>query len=70
VVVPKEDTVFAAGDEVLVVTSEASEVQVRELLVGEPASPDDGDEGDDGDRHEPEGDGLPEPGEPAEQRLQ
>ncbi len=35
VVVPKEDTVFAAGDEVLVVTSEASEGQVRELLVGE-----------------------------------
>ncbi|HEX4908049.1 MAG TPA: TrkA C-terminal domain-containing protein, partial [Actinomycetes bacterium] len=35
VVVPKEDTVFAAGDEVLVVTSEGSEAQVRELLVGE-----------------------------------
>ena len=35
VVVPKEDTVFAAGDEVLVVTSEGSEGQVRELLVGE-----------------------------------
>jgi Trk K+ transport system NAD-binding subunit len=39
VVVPKEDTVFAAGDEVLVVSSEGSEGQVRELLVGEP-SPD------------------------------
>ena len=37
VVVPKEDTVFAAGDEVLVVTSEGSESQVRGLLVGEPA---------------------------------
>jgi trk system potassium uptake protein len=35
VVVPKEDTVFAAGDEVLVVTSEGSEAQVRELVVGE-----------------------------------
>jgi Trk K+ transport system NAD-binding subunit len=35
VVVPKEDTVFAAGDEVLVVTSEASESQVRELVAGE-----------------------------------
>ncbi len=35
VVVPKEDTVFAVGDEVLVVTSEGSEGQVRELLVGE-----------------------------------
>ncbi len=35
VVVPKEDTVFAAGDEVLVVTSEASESRARELLVGE-----------------------------------
>jgi Trk K+ transport system NAD-binding subunit len=41
VVVPKEDTVFAAGDEVLVVTSEASEAQVRDLLVGEgPDEPD------------------------------
>ena len=41
VVVPKEDTVFAAGDEVLVVTSEGSEGQVRELLVGEaPVEPD------------------------------
>jgi trk system potassium uptake protein TrkA len=35
VVVPKEDTVFAAGDEVLVVTSEGSEDQARELLVSE-----------------------------------
>src|ERR671910_105406 len=35
VVVPKEDTVFAAGDEVLVVASEGSESQVRDLLVGE-----------------------------------
>jgi Trk K+ transport system NAD-binding subunit len=44
VVVPKEDTVFAAGDEVLVVTSEGSESQVRGLLVGEPAeAPDDQD---------------------------
>jgi Trk K+ transport system NAD-binding subunit len=40
VVVPKEDTVFAVGDEVLVVASEGSETQVRELLVGEPAAPD------------------------------
>ena len=31
---PKEDTVFAAGDEVLVV-NEGSEGQVRDLLVGE-----------------------------------
>jgi hypothetical protein len=39
--VPKEDTMFAAGDEVLVVTSEGSEGQVRELLVGEaPVEPD------------------------------
>jgi len=36
VVVPKEDIVFAAGDEVLVVASEGSEGKVRELLVGEP----------------------------------
>jgi hypothetical protein len=42
--VPKEDTVFAAGDEVLVVTSEGSEGQVRGLLVGEPTeAPDDQD---------------------------
>jgi trk system potassium uptake protein len=36
VVVPKEDTVFAAGDEVLAVTSEGSEEVVRAQLVGEP----------------------------------
>jgi NhaP-type Na+/H+ and K+/H+ antiporter len=51
VVVPKEDTVFAAGDEVLVVTSEASEGQVRDLLVGEdqdgPPDQDDEDEDED-----------------------
>jgi trk system potassium uptake protein TrkA len=45
VVVPKEDTVFAAGDEVLVVASEGSEARVRDLLVGEredePAEPED-----------------------------
>jgi trk/ktr system potassium uptake protein len=35
VVVPKEETVFAAGDEVLVVASEGSEGYVREVLVGE-----------------------------------
>jgi trk system potassium uptake protein TrkA len=35
VVVPKEDTVFAAGDEVLAVTSEGSEEVVRAQLVGE-----------------------------------
>ena len=40
VVVPKEDTVFAAGDEVLAVVSEGSEEVVRAQLVGElPASP-------------------------------
>jgi trk system potassium uptake protein TrkA len=46
VVVPKEDTVFAAGDEVLVVTSEGSESEVRELLVGEAqdGTPDEDDE--------------------------
>jgi trk system potassium uptake protein TrkA len=36
VVVPKEDTVFAVGDEVLAVTAEPSERYVREVLVGEP----------------------------------
>jgi trk system potassium uptake protein TrkA len=46
VVVPREDTVFAAGDEVLVVTSEASEARVRERLVGEPVPPGDQAEGD------------------------
>jgi trk system potassium uptake protein len=35
VVVPKEETVFAGGDEVLVVTAEGSESYVREVLVGE-----------------------------------
>jgi trk system potassium uptake protein len=39
VVVPKEDTVLAGGDEVLVVASEGSESQVRELLVGEEQRP-------------------------------
>jgi trk system potassium uptake protein len=36
VVVPKEETVFAVGDEVLVVASDESEGYVREVLVGEP----------------------------------
>ena len=35
VIVPREDTVFAAGDEVLAVTAEGSEGYVRERLVGE-----------------------------------
>jgi trk system potassium uptake protein TrkA len=35
VVVPREDTVFAVGDEVLAVTSEGSEGFVREVLAGE-----------------------------------
>jgi trk system potassium uptake protein len=35
VLVPKEDTMFAAGDEVLAVTSEGSEEVVRAQLVGE-----------------------------------
>ncbi|HEY4729063.1 MAG TPA: TrkA family potassium uptake protein, partial [Actinomycetes bacterium] len=39
VVVPKEDTVLAGGDEVLVVASEGSESQVRELLVAEEQRP-------------------------------
>jgi trk system potassium uptake protein TrkA len=43
VVVPKEDSVFAAGDEVLAVTSEGSEDVVRAQLVGEqPSSQGDG----------------------------
>jgi trk system potassium uptake protein len=43
VVVPKEDSVFAAGDEVLAVTSEGSEEVVRAQLVGEqPSSRGDG----------------------------
>jgi TrkA-C domain len=45
VVVPKEDTVFAAGDEVLVLTSESSESQVRGLLVGQPEPGEGDDEG-------------------------
>jgi trk system potassium uptake protein TrkA len=49
VVVPKEDTVFAVGDEVLAVASASSEDYVRKVLVGdtrprepdeEPAQPD------------------------------
>jgi trk system potassium uptake protein len=60
VVVPKEDTVFAAGDEVLVVTSEGSEGQVRELLVGEaPLEPDEGGEA----SEDEEAAGEPEPAE-------
>jgi Trk K+ transport system NAD-binding subunit len=60
VVVPKEDTVFAAGDEVLVVTSEASEGQVRELLVSEaPVEPDEDDEA----SEDEEAAGEPEPAE-------
>jgi NhaP-type Na+/H+ and K+/H+ antiporter len=59
VVVPKEDTVFAAGDEVLVVASEGSESQVRELLVAE-----DEPEVDEPDEHEPDEDATePEPAE-------
>jgi trk system potassium uptake protein len=43
VVVPKEDSVFAVGDEVLAVTSEGSEELVRSQLVGEqPSNPGDG----------------------------
>jgi hypothetical protein len=57
--------VFAVGDEVLVVTSEASEGQVREVLVGEPD-----DASEDGDEPADEDEGEPEPAEPAEQRLQ
>jgi len=40
VVVPKEETMFAVGDEVLVVASEGTEGYVRGLLVGEPPEPD------------------------------
>jgi NhaP-type Na+/H+ and K+/H+ antiporter len=55
VVVPKEDTVFAAGDEVLVVTSEGSEGRVRELLVGEaPDEPGEDDEPDEDDEEHPQ----------------
>jgi len=39
VVVPKEETVFASGDEVLVVASEGSEAYAREVLVGEAQRP-------------------------------
>jgi trk system potassium uptake protein TrkA len=39
VIVPKEDTVFAAGDEVLAVTSEGSEDYLRAQLVGERSVP-------------------------------
>jgi trk system potassium uptake protein len=39
VVVPKEETVFAGGDEVLVVASEGSEAYAREVLVGEAQRP-------------------------------
>jgi trk system potassium uptake protein TrkA len=39
VVVPKEDTVLAAADEVLVVATEGREGPVRELLVGEEQQP-------------------------------
>jgi trk system potassium uptake protein len=60
VVVPKEDTVFAAGDEVLVVTSEGSERQVRETLVGEPEAPP-------ADEDEDAPEGEPEPAEPRSQ---
>jgi trk system potassium uptake protein TrkA len=66
VVVPKEDTVFAAGDEVLVVTSEASERQVRETLVGEPEEPP-ADEAETETEGEAGAEGEPEP---APQRLQ
>jgi trk system potassium uptake protein TrkA len=66
VVVPKEDTVFAVGDEVLVVTSESSESQVREALVSEPDDTPHEDEPD----HEADGEEQPEPAEPVEQRLQ
>jgi hypothetical protein len=37
--VPKEETVFAVGDEVLVVASEGSEGYAREVLVGEARPP-------------------------------
>jgi hypothetical protein len=56
-VVPKEDTVFAAGDEVLVVASEGSEGQVRELLVGE-AQYEEEEEGEEGEETEPAERGL------------
>jgi trk system potassium uptake protein TrkA len=62
VVVPKEDTVFAAGDEVLVVTSEGSESQAREaLVVGEP--PEEPPDDDEGEGDEDAGAGEPAPAE-------
>jgi trk system potassium uptake protein len=56
VVVPKEETVFAGGDEVLVVAAEGSESYVREVLVGE-APPAEGPPAEEG-----------QPAEPADQR--
>ena len=56
VVVPKEETVFAGGDEVLVVAAEGSESYVREVLVGE-APPEGGSPAEQG-----------QPAEPADQR--
>ena len=79
VVVPKEDTVFAAGDEVLVVTSEGSEGRVRELLVGEGPEeepeddedePEDDEDEPEDDEDEPEDDEPEGEPEPAEQGLQ
>jgi hypothetical protein len=55
--------VFAAGDEVLVVASEGSESQVRELLVGED---EDDDEPEAGEPDEPEPDEDATEPEPAE----
>jgi trk system potassium uptake protein len=52
VVVPKEETVFAGGDEVLVVAAEGSESYVREVLVGE-APPEEGPPAEKGPRPEP-----------------
>jgi trk system potassium uptake protein TrkA len=52
VVVPKEETVFAGGDEVLVVAAEGSESYVREVLVGE-APPAEGRPAQEGPRPEP-----------------
>jgi trk system potassium uptake protein TrkA len=52
VVVPKEETVFAGGDEVLVVAAEGSESYVREVLVGE-TPPEEGPPTEEGPRPEP-----------------
>ena len=52
VVVPKEETVFAGGDEVLVVAAEGSESYVREVLVGG-APPEEGPPTEEGPRPEP-----------------